>query len=170
MRYLAKATVAGGLVAFAMTPALAEEQMKQEQMQSESMKITTPSDLKWSAVPSLPPGAQIAVIEGPLTEAVPFTFRAKLPANYTIPAHWHPAIEHVTVLSGTFNLGMGAKVDRSMTQALGPGGIAIMQPGTRHFVWTDQETIIQVHGMGPWALNYVNPADDPRQKATTGSQ
>ena len=69
--------------------------------------MVTPKDLKWSDVPSLPPGAKIAVIEGPLNEAVPFTVRLKLPANYKVPAHWHPAIEHVTVISGTFNMGTG---------------------------------------------------------------
>lgn len=72
--------------------------------------MVTPNDLKWVDVPSLPPGAKIAVIEGPMTEAVPFTVRIKLPADYKIPAHWHPAVERVTVLSGTFNIGMGDKL------------------------------------------------------------
>jgi hypothetical protein len=126
--------------------------------------MVAPGDLKWADVPSLPAGAKLAVIEGPLNEAVPFTIRIKLPAGYQIPAHWHPAIEHVTVMSGTFNLGMGEKLDRSMTKPLAAGSVAIMQPKTHHFAWTDQETIVQVHGVGPWAINYVNPADDPRKK------
>jgi hypothetical protein len=126
--------------------------------------MVAPGDLKWMDVPSLPAGAKLAVIQGPLNEAVPFTMRIKLPANYQIPAHWHPAIEHVTVMSGTFNIGMGDKLDRSTTKALAPGSVAIMQPKTNHFVWTDQETIVQVHGVGPWAITYVNPADDPRKK------
>jgi len=124
----------------------------------------TPGELKWTDVPSLPAGAQLAVIEGPLNEAVPFTFRLRFPANYQIPAHWHPAIEHVTVISGTFNLGFGDKLDKSQTRALSVGSVAIMQPKTHHFAWTDQETIVQVHGVGPWTINYVNPADDPRKK------
>jgi hypothetical protein len=126
--------------------------------------MVAPGDVKWADVPSLPAGAKLAVIEGPLNEAMPFIIRIKLPASYQIPAHWHPAIEHVTVMSGTFNLGMGDKLERSMTKALSAGSVAIMQPKTNHFAWTDQETIIQVHGVGPWALNYVNPADDPRKK------
>jgi hypothetical protein len=126
--------------------------------------MVAPEDLKWTDVTSLPAGAKLAVIEGPLNEAVPFTMRIKLPANYQIPAHWHPAIEHVTVMSGTFNIGMGDKLDRSMTKALSTGSVAIMQPKMNHFVWTDQETIVQVHGVGPWAITYVNPADDPRKK------
>jgi quercetin dioxygenase-like cupin family protein len=123
-----------------------------------------PDDLKCMDVPSLPAGAKLAVIEGPLNEAVPFTMRIKLPAKYQIPAHSHPAIEHVTVISGAVNMGLGDTLDRSKTKALSGGSVAIMQPKTNHFLWTDQETIIQVHGVGPWAINYVNPADDPRKK------
>ena len=66
--------------------------------------MVAPADLKWADVPSLPPGAKIAVIEGPMNEAKPFTMRLRLPADYQIPAHFHGAIEHVTVISGTFNL------------------------------------------------------------------
>jgi quercetin dioxygenase-like cupin family protein len=123
-----------------------------------------PSDLKWADVPSLPAGAKIAVIEGPMNEARPFMMRLKFPANYQIPAHSHTAIEHVTVISGTFNMGTGDKLDKKTTRPLGPGSVAIMQPGTRHFAWTGGETVVQVHGVGPWTVTYVNPADDPRKK------
>ena len=126
--------------------------------------MVTPNDLKWADVPSLPPGAKIAVIEGPMTEAVPFTVRVKLPADYKVPAHWHPAAERVTVLSGTFNIGMGDKLDPQKTTALGPGSVIIMQPQTNHFVWTKEETMVQVHGTGPWGITYIDPADDPRKK------
>ena len=126
--------------------------------------MVMPADLKWVDVPSLPPGAKIAVIEGPMNEALPFTVRLKLPADYKVPAHWHPAIEHVTVISGTFNMGTGDKLDQSKTMPLSAGSVAIMQPKTNHFAWTKEETIIQAHGVGPWAVNYVNPADDPRNK------
>ena len=126
--------------------------------------MVTPAELSWTDVASLPAGAKLAVIEGPLTEAVPFTFRLKLPADYNIPAHWHPAIEHVTVIAGTFNMGLGDKLDTSKTKPLTAGSVAIMQPKTNHFAWTREETIVQVHGVGPWTINYVNPADDPRKK------
>ena len=126
--------------------------------------MVDPADLKWADVPALPPGAKIAVIEGPLTEAAPFTFRLKFPANYKIAAHWHPAIEHVTVISGTLNFGMGDKLDEAKTKPLSVGSVAIMPPKTNHFGWTKEETIVQVHGVGPWGLTYVNPADDPRKK------
>jgi quercetin dioxygenase-like cupin family protein len=126
--------------------------------------MVLPSDLKWTDVPSLPPGAKIAVIEGPINQAVPFTIRLKFPKDYQIPAHSHPAIERVTVLSGTFHMGTGDKLDKAKTHALPPGAIAIMQIGTNHFAWTSDEVIVQLNGTGPWGIDYVNPADDPRKK------
>lgn len=126
--------------------------------------MATPDELKWADVPSLPAGAKVAVIEGPLNEAVPFTFRLKFPANYQLPAHWHPAIEHVTVISGTFYMGTGDTLDAAQTKALYAGSVAVMQPKTTHFAVTKDETVVQVHGVGPWAITYVNPADDPRKK------
>jgi quercetin dioxygenase-like cupin family protein len=126
--------------------------------------IASPADLKWVDVPSLPPGAKVAVIEGPMNVAGQFTARLMFPANYQIPPHTHPAIEHVTVLSGAVNMGHGNMFDRSKTTEVGPGGIAIMPVGMPHFVWTKTETVIQLHGVGPWTIDYVNPADDPRKK------
>lgn len=151
------AALLGGLCLFLNTQAHAQ--------QADAHVMVVPSELKWTDVGSLPPGAKLAVIEGPLNEAVPFTFRLKFPADYKIPAHWHPAIEHVTVISGSFAMGLGDELDTTKTRALGPGGVAIMQPKTNHFAWSKEETIIQVHGVGPWAINYVNPADDPRKKS-----
>lgn len=132
--------------------------------QSEAHMMVMPGELKWADVPSLPPGAKIAVIEGPMGEAVPFTARLKLPAKYAIPAHWHPAIEHVTVLSGVLQMGTGDKLDKTKSRALPAGSFAVMQPKTPHFAWTRKETVIQLHGMGPWGITYVDPADDPRKK------
>lgn len=120
--------------------------------------------LKWTAVASLPEGAQIAVLEGPINEAVPFTMRLKFPANYRIPPHWHPAVERVTVLSGTFHMGHGEKFDLDKGQTLQPGGMVIMPAKTPHFAWTSAETVVQLHGTGPWGITYLNPADDPRSK------
>lgn len=127
-------------------------------------QMTTPAELKWAPSAALPAGAQIAVIQGPLNEAVPFIARVKFPANAKVGAHWHSAIEHVTVLSGVMNMGTGDKLDTSKTRAFGPGGVTIMQPGTRHFAWFGEETVIQLHGVGPWTVTYVDPADDPRKK------
>jgi anti-sigma factor ChrR (cupin superfamily) len=127
-------------------------------------RMITARDLKWDDVPSLPPGAKIAVIEGPMNEAVPFTIRLKFPANYSIPAHWHPAVERVTVLSGTFHMGTGDRLDAQKTMPLSPGDMMIMQPKTNHFASTKEEVVVQLNGVGPWDVTYVNPADDPRKK------
>jgi quercetin dioxygenase-like cupin family protein len=152
-------TVAAILVALVtLTPTAARAQAHGDHL------MVAPADLKWADVPSLPAGAKIAVIEGPMNEAKPFTMRLRLPADYQVPAHFHSAIEHVTVISGTFNMGTGDKLDTKATRALEPGSVAIMQPGTRHFAWTKEETVVQVHGVGPWTVTYVNPADDPRKK------
>jgi quercetin dioxygenase-like cupin family protein len=130
---------------------------------AETHIMMSPQELTWNDLPSLP-GVKIAVIEGPLTQAIPIMFRLKFPANYQVPPHSHPGIEHVTIISGTLNMGMGDVFDKTKTRALTPGSVAIMPPGTRHFVWTSEETIGQVHSTGPWSVTYVNPADDPSKK------
>ena len=122
-----------------------------------------PSELTWKDLPSLP-GVKIAVVEGPLDQAVPITFRLKFPANFKVPPHWHPGIEHITIISGTLHMGLGSVFDAAKTRAMKPGSISIMQPRTNHYVWTDEETIGQVHSIGPWSVNYVNPADYPAKK------
>lgn len=131
--------------------------------QHDAHRLVKPEELKWSDVPSLPPGAKLTVIEGPMSQAVPFTVRIKFPANYRLPAHIHPAVERVTVLSGTFHMGMGERFDPKVTVPVEQGAIMIMQPGTPHFAWTRAETVVQLHGTGPWGITYINPADDPRK-------
>ena len=130
--------------------------------------MVMPSEIKWTDGPaSLPPGAKIAVIEGDLSKAVPFTFRLKMPANYKIAPHWHPAIEHVTVVSGTFYFGAGDTYDMAKAKAFPAGSIMVMPATHTMFGWaeaTADETVIQVHGVGPWGITYVNSADDPRKK------
>ena len=114
-------------------------------MASDHMMVTS-DELKWVDVPSLPPGAKLAVIRRSDQSGRPSHFSPEATCNYQIPAHWHPAIEHVTVISGTFNMGTGDKLDRAKTKALTAGSVAIMQPKTNHFGWTKDETIVQVHG------------------------
>jgi len=128
-------------------------------------QMAAPNDLTWAPVASLP-GAQIAVIEGPLDQpGVPFTARIKFAANSKVPPHWHSTTEHVTVMSGVLNMGLGDQLDTGKSQALGPGSVSIMQPGTHHFAWFGEDTVLQLHGIGPWTVTYVNPADDPKNQA-----
>lgn len=128
-------------------------------------QFIAPDDVKWvDGPPSLPPGAKIAILEGNPAKPEPFTMRLKLPAGYKVMPHFHPAVEHVTVLSGTLHLGAGDTFDESKTTALGPGGFAVMQTGVKHFVWCKDEVVLQGHAVGPWGVTYANPADDPRNK------
>lgn len=126
--------------------------------------MVPPEQLTWTDAPAVAPGAKIAVIEGPLNKAVPFTFRLRIPANAKIAPHTHPTFERVTVLSGTFYFAHGDTYDPAKTTALAPGSVAIMPPNTAMFGYTKEDTVIQLHGIGPWGLNYLNPADDPRKK------
>lgn len=127
--------------------------------------MVTPPDLKWAdGPPSVPPGAKVAIIEGVLANPEPFTLRLKFPANYRVGPHWHTAIEHITVLSGTLNFGMGEKFDAEKTKPMPVGSFIYIQPKNPHFVFAKEETVIQLHGVGPWTVTYVNPEDDPRKK------
>lgn len=120
-------------------------------------------DIKWvDGPPSLPPGAKAAILEGNPAKPGPFAMRIKFPADYKIPPHYHPAIEHVTVLSGTLGIGAGDAFDSAKTTPVGAGGFVILQTGIKHFVYCKEETVVQAHSVGPWGITYVNPADDPR--------
>jgi len=126
--------------------------------------MLTPFDIKWADAPTVAPGAKIAVIEGNLKEAAPFTIRLKLAAGTKLPLHTHPAVERVTVISGALFLGAGEKFEPKNAKALGVGSVAIMPVGMKMFAFTKKETIIQLHGTGPWGISYLNPADAPKTK------
>jgi hypothetical protein len=124
------------------------------------------SDIQWGdAPPVFPAGAKFAVLMGDPGKPGPFTVRIKAPDGYKVAAHWHPTDENLTIISGTFNLGTGDKLDMSKGSALSAGAFATMPARMRHFAWTTGETVVQVHGMGPFKLVYVNPADDPSKAA-----
>jgi quercetin dioxygenase-like cupin family protein len=124
-----------------------------------------PGVLAWKdGPPSLPPGARIAVLEGDPAKPGPFVFRVKVPDGYKIPPHTHPKPERVTVISGTFHLGMGGAFDAAKTEALPAGSYGTWPAGMKHFVWVEGETVVQFHGDGPWRIEYLDPADDPRAK------
>ncbi|MGZ5179867.1 MAG: cupin domain-containing protein [Ramlibacter sp.] len=129
-------------------------------------KMENPEAMKWGdAPPSVPKGAKIAVLSGDPTKSGPFTMRLKLPANYRIPAHTHTQSENLTVLSGALYLGMGDKLDVQKGQALKAGGFHFLPGKTQHYAYTKAPTVLQVHGDGPFDINYVNPADNPDKSA-----
>jgi len=123
------------------------------------------SELKWADAPSVGPGAKIAVIEGDLKAAEPFTFRLKLPPNTKIGVHTHPTVERVTILSGTFYFAPEDKFDPAKASAYKPGDAFIIHPGMAMYAFTKkQEAVLQLHGTGPWGISYLDPADDPKMK------
>jgi anti-sigma factor ChrR (cupin superfamily) len=118
--------------------------------------------LKWGpAPPVFPKGAQIAVLSGDPFKDGLYVVRLRMPANYKIPAHWHPTSEYVTIVSGTFHIGMGEKLDQKKGIELRAGGFGEAPARMNHYAWTSADTVVQVHGQGPFQLTYVNPADDP---------
>ena len=135
---------------------------------SKSHIALTAPEVKWGAAPpSLPKGAEFALVSGNPAQAGPFVIRLKFPAGYKVAPHWHPGDEHVTVISGIIAFGMGEKFDEKSMKELSAGGYAMMPAEMRHFAKAKTATIVQVHGTGPFVLNYVNPADDPSKATAT---
>ena len=134
--------------------------------------VVAPESITWGPGPaSLPPGAEMALLDGdPSKAGVPFVIRAKLPDGYRVAPHFHPTAENVSVLSGTLLVGMGDTFTESSMKTLGAGGFAKMPKGMHHYAMSKGETIIQVHGVGPFAVTYVNPSDDPRAKTKTSTK
>lgn len=125
--------------------------------------IVSADEVDWQAgPPSLPEGSEIAVLEGnPAAEGM-LVMRLRFPDGYRVPPHWHPNFERVTVLDGTFRLGMGETFNEDDMQTLGAGGFTVMPPEMRHYAAAQGQTTIQITTVGPWEINYVDPADDPR--------
>ena len=129
----------------------------------EESQLFTPHRIKWQeGPPSLPRGAKMAVLEGDPSKEGPFVFRLKLPDGYRVPPHMHAKTERVTVLSGTFYIAMGDKLTEQAGRAMPAGSYGYWPAGMKHLVWVKGETVLQFHGWGPWSIQYVNPADDPR--------
>ena len=128
--------------------------------------VVTPAALQWGpGPPALPKGVMVAVLSGDPGQPGPYVLRAKLPAGYVIKPHWHPTDENLTVLSGELRSGMGDAIDEKSMETMTAGSFARMPATMRHYVIATTETVLQVHGTGPFAITYVNPADDPRQAA-----
>lgn len=127
--------------------------------------MVTPDEVKWGpAPPGLPAGAELAVIDGdPSKAGAAFTIRAKFPDGYKVPPHWHPTDERVTVLQGSLGVGVGNKFDAAAGRELAAGSYAAMPKGLRHYAWAIGDTVIQISAIGPFEINYVNAADDPRK-------
>ena len=119
-------------------------------------------DTKWGdAPPTLPKGAKLAVLNGDPGKAAPFTMRLMMPANYNLAPHWHTQDENLTIVSGEFYIAMGDKIEKATAHALTAGGFHFLPGKAHHYAFTKAPTVVQIHGMGPFDINYLNPADDP---------
>jgi quercetin dioxygenase-like cupin family protein len=125
-----------------------------------------PAQAKWGDPPPVfEKGASFTVVSGNPGEAGTFVVRLTMPAGYKIAPHWHPTDEHVTVLAGTFSLGMGETVDKAAMKDLPAGGYVLLPAEMRHYAMAKTAATVQVQGPGPFVLTYVNPADDPSKRA-----
>jgi quercetin dioxygenase-like cupin family protein len=156
--------IAGSALATLLAVVFIHAQLSAEEMQSTAdMHLYSPTAIEWKAAPAaLPPGAKMAVLEGDPTKEGPFVVRFQFPDGYHVPPHTHPKTERVTVISGILHLSTGEALDRTSAKKLPAGSFGYWPAGMKHTAWSEGETVIQLHGTGPWQINYVNPADDPR--------
>ncbi len=126
----------------------------------------TPDGIQWGpAPPFVAPGAQLAVLEGnPMAASGDYTVRLKMPDGYRIAPHWHPKRENVTVISGTFKVGMGDSFDEGSMMTFPAGSFAYLDPDMHHYAMASGPVVVQIHGAAPVQFNYVNPNDDPSRK------
>ncbi|HWN78506.1 MAG TPA: cupin domain-containing protein [Bradyrhizobium sp.] len=122
-------------------------------------------DLKWGPAPNVfPKGAQMAIVSGDPFKDGPYVVRLKTPKGYRVSAHNHPTTENLTVLAGNFHIGMGDKFDEKKGMELTTGAYAEAPAKMNHYAWATSNTVVQIHGQGPFAITYFNPADDPSKK------
>jgi quercetin dioxygenase-like cupin family protein len=127
--------------------------------------VVSADAVKWGAAPaSLPPGAQAAALLGSPGKPGPFVLRLKFPAGFVIPPHRHTKDEFVTVISGKVAISSGEKIDRASLKSLPPASFVHLPAGMPHYLWAEAESVVQINGVGPFDVVYLNPDDDPRMK------
>lgn len=165
-------TASRSVVAFSIAALLAlavrqsgADEAQQAAAEQEPISVVPTEQVKWTDGPkALPSGCQIAVIHGdPSRDGEQYTLRLRFPANYQVPAHWHPRDEYVTVLSGTVHFGRGDQLDKDNAQKLPAGSFFFVAAKHPHFVWNEEPTVLQLHGVGPFDITYVEAANDPRK-------
>lgn len=129
-------------------------------------QVMKPADLKWGEMPpGLPAGAKMAVLNGDPTKPGPFTVRMDARSGYTIKPHMHPTAERVTVISGTFKIGMGEQMNEASMEELGPGGYVVLPANMGHYAMCPADCIVQIDSEGPFQITYFNAVDDPRNSS-----
>jgi quercetin dioxygenase-like cupin family protein len=138
----------------------------QSQRKADGFISIKASEIKWADAPSVGPGAKIAVLEGNPKSPAHFTMRLPLPPNFKIPVHTHPAVERVTVLSGSLHFAIADRYEPARSREYKAGDGFIVPVGMPMFAFTGKsDSIIQISGTGPWGISYNNPAEDPGKKA-----
>jgi quercetin dioxygenase-like cupin family protein len=133
--------------------------------------VVMPDAVKWGPAPAvLPAGATLAVLDGDPGKPQPFTMRLRMPDGYRIAPHYHPIMEHVTVISGNLKVGMGDTFDESKMNTLPAGSFGAIPARMHHYAMAQGETVLQLHGTGPWRLVYLHKTDDPRTKTRADGQ
>jgi quercetin dioxygenase-like cupin family protein len=117
--------------------------------------IVTPEDVKWTAGSGPLSGIEMAVLQGDPKKPGPFVIRLRIPDGTKVGAHFHGDTERVTVLSGTFLVGIGDKLDESKMKALPPGSFVSVPAGVHHYAMAKGVTIVQIGGTGPFTMTPV---------------
>jgi quercetin dioxygenase-like cupin family protein len=124
--------------------------------------------LAWGPAPQVfPAGAKMAVVSGDPSKEGLFQVQLSFPDGYKVPPHFHPTDETVEVKEGTFLVGMGDKLDPKKAKPIEQGDKRTMPAGMHHFGIARGATIVAVSAKGPFALTYVNPADDPTKRGAS---
>ncbi|MEO7360073.1 MAG: cupin domain-containing protein, partial [Gemmatimonadaceae bacterium] len=119
--------------------------------------------ITWGPAPAIfAPGAEMAVVQGdPSKAGEPFIVRLRMPNGYRIAPHTHPTDENVTVISGTFAIGMGGTFNEATMANLPTGAFATAPAQHAHYAQAKGPTVVQVNAIGPFAMTYVNAGDVP---------
>ncbi|MGZ5566658.1 MAG: cupin domain-containing protein [Limisphaerales bacterium] len=111
----------------------------------------------WINAPPALAGAQMMILQGDITKPGPYTVRLRLPAGFKVPLHWNDNEVNMTVISGLLHIGIAPTYDATNSKEIGTLSFASLPPKMKHTEWVDTETIVQVHGLGPWIMHEVNP-------------
>jgi anti-sigma factor ChrR (cupin superfamily) len=131
-----------------------------------SHQLVREAELKWE--PSFM-GCEHASVSGdPTAEGKPFVLRIRCPDGAKVPPHWHPTDENITVLKGNFMIGTGEVFDRSKLTPMEAGNFILMPKTMRHFALCKGDTVLQVHGIGPFKIVWLNPAEVVPTSSTAG--
>ncbi len=153
IRSRAKVTVLVGIVMVASA-------IRSAPADREPLRAVTPSEIRWGAIPGYPSGYSRAMLEGEADKAVPFTYRVRLPAGFKFQPHTHAGDEHVTVLQGSWSVGLGEAFETSRLRSFPAGSFVVVPAGTPHYVSVESDTILQVHGVGPIGFRLVGDAGE----------